>query len=96
MFFASIFSYAHRERLCEAAYRSTRRNLLARQAVLVPVLARHGIRLNLERLSDTRQSIAGAINNARPLPTRRRGVRQATRDLAHTLDHLQAWLAAAT
>lgn len=25
-----------------------------------------------------------------------RGVRQATRDLAHTLDHLEAWLAAAS
>ena len=96
MFFANIFSYAHREQLCEAAYRSTRRNLLARQALLVPLLARHGIRLNLERLSDTRRSIAGTLNDPRPLLPRRRGVRQATRDLAHTLDHLEAWLTAAS
>jgi hypothetical protein len=96
MFFANIFSYAHREQLCAAAYRSTRRNLLSRQAVLVPVLARHGIRLNLDCLGDTRRSIAGALNDARPLPTGRRGVRQTARDLAYTLDHLEAWLAAAS
>jgi NTE family protein len=96
MFFANIFSYAHREQLCEAAYRSTRRNLLARQALLAPLLARHGVRLNLERLGDARRSIAGALNDPRPLLARPRGVRQATRDLAHTLDHLEAWLAAAS
>jgi len=95
MFFANIFSYAHREQLCEAAYRSTRRNLLARQALLAPLLAKHGVRLNLERLDDGRRSIADALNDPRPLQARPRGVRQATRDLAHTLDHLEAWLAAA-
>jgi hypothetical protein len=46
-----------------------------------------------DRLSDTRRSIGGATD-PRPLPTPRRGVRQATRDLAHTLAHLEAWLAA--
>jgi hypothetical protein len=96
MFFANIFSYAHREQLCEAAYRSTRRNLLARQALLAPLLARHGVRLNLERLDDALRSIAGALNDPRPLLARPRGIRQATRDLAHTLDHLEAWLAAAS
>jgi predicted acylesterase/phospholipase RssA len=96
MFFANIFSYAHREKLCEAAYQSTRRNLRARQAALAPLLARHGVGLNLDRLDDTRRSITGALTDPRPLSSERRGVRQASRDLAHTLDHLEAWLATAS
>ncbi len=96
MFFANIFSYAHREKLCEAAYRGTRRTLLARQATLSPLLARHGVRLNVERLSETGRPIANALTDPRPLLTRPRGVRHSARDLAHTLDHLEAWLAAAS
>jgi NTE family protein len=96
MFFANIFSYANREKLCEAAYRSTRRSLLAREAVLTPLLTRHGVRLNLDCLNDARRSIAGALTDPRPLLTQPRGVRQAARDLAHTLDHLETWLAAAS
>jgi hypothetical protein len=52
--------------------------------------------LNFECLDDARRSIAGALNDPRPLLARRRGVRQAARDLAHTLDHLETWLAAAS
>jgi hypothetical protein len=66
------------------------------QALLAPLLARDGVRLNLERLENARRSIAGALNDPRPLLARPRGVRQATRGLAHTLDHLEAWLAAAS
>jgi hypothetical protein len=96
MFFASIFSYAHRAKLCAAAYRSTRQRLLARQDTLAPLLARHGVRLNVDRLSDTRRSIGGALTDPRPLVMAPRSVRQTARDLAHTLDHLEAWLAAAS
>ena len=56
MFFASIFSYARRKDLCEAAYRKTRQGLLARRALLEPLLARDGIRLKLEVLSDSERS----------------------------------------
>ncbi len=45
MFFASIFSYAQRKRLCAAAYRKTRQNLAERTATLLPQLAQHGITL---------------------------------------------------
>lgn len=96
MFFTNILSYAHRERLCEAAYRGTRRTLLARQATLSPLLARHRVRLNLERLGDGRRSIGDALTDPRPLLPPPRGVRQSARDLAHTLAHLEAWLAAAS
>lgn len=89
-----IFRCAHPGQPCEPAHRSTRRNLLARQEVLAPVRASHGIRLNVEGPSGKRRSIAAALNDPRPLLTRRRGVRQATRDLAHNVDYPETWLAA--
>ena len=95
MFFASIFSYARRKDLCEAAYRKTRQGLLARRALLEPLLARHGIRLKHEVLLDSQRSIGAALIDTRPLKARKPGVRQAARDLSHTLDQLEAWLVAA-
>ena len=95
MFFASIFSYARRKDLCEAAYRKTRQSLFARHAVLEPLLARHGIGLKLEVLSDSQRSIGTALIDTRPLKARKPGVQQTARDLSHTLDQLDAWLVAA-
>ena len=95
MFFASIFSYARRKDLCEAAYRKTRQSLFARRAVLEPLLARHGIGLKLEVLSDSQRSIGTALIDTRPLKARKPGVQQTARDLSHTLDQLEAWLVAA-
>lgn len=94
MFFASIFSYAHRKRLCEAAYRTTRHSLLARRAVLGPMLGKYGIRLDLEKLRDSTRSIAAALNDPRPLMIGTSAVRRAALDLSHTLDHLERWLVA--
>jgi NTE family protein len=95
MFFASIFSYAHRKRLCEAAYRNTRQSLLARRVSLGPMLARHGIRLDLAKLRDETRSLEGALNDPRPLMIGAPAVRRAALDLSHTLDHLERWLATA-
>ncbi len=52
MFFVNVFSYADRERLCEHAYQYTRTDLRARAADLAPVLARHGLSLDLAVLAD--------------------------------------------
>ena len=94
MFFANIFSYAQRKHLCAAAYTKTRQKLLLRAPLLQPVLARHGIGLREERLHDATRKITDALSDPRPLYTDdSRGVRQATRDLQHTLDQLQHWLA---
>ncbi len=93
MFFANIFSYAHRKHLCEAAFRKTRQSLLVRRATLAPVLARRGIHLNLARLVDAHRTLHSALDDPRPLFPRATGVRQATRDLSRTLDHLERWLA---
>ena len=94
MFFASIFSYAHRKKLCEAAYRSTRRSLLARRTALEPLFRKYGMRLHVAKLRDGTRAIDAALNDPRPLMAGNPGVRRTARDLSHTLDHLERWLAA--
>jgi NTE family protein len=96
MFFANIFSYGQRKRLCALAFDKTRRNLLARADALAPALHRHGIALRLDRLHDAERDVTAALNDPRPLHAQPRGnVRRTTRDLQHTLGHLERWLARA-
>ncbi|MGA8031967.1 MAG: patatin-like phospholipase family protein, partial [Casimicrobiaceae bacterium] len=45
MFFAKIFSYAQRRKLCALAFESTRSYLREQAPRLAPLLARHGLRL---------------------------------------------------
>jgi NTE family protein len=98
IFFASIFSYSQRKRLCSGAYQKTRQNLIERAKVLGPQLAKHGIALRADRLADPARSVSDALSDARPLhvgQARMKPVRQTARDLAHTLDQLERWLARA-
>jgi predicted acylesterase/phospholipase RssA len=95
MFFANIFSYRQRRRLCAQAFNKTRRNLQARAAELAPIFARHGIEFRLDRLHDSHRHITDAICDPRPLhadhaagPT----VVRTARDLRRTLDVLERWL----
>ena len=92
MFFANIFSYAQRARLCETAYRNTRARLLAQSESLEAMLRRHGIRLHLERLTDHKRPIHAAIDDPRPVFVEPPSVRSAARALERTLDSLAAWL----
>ena len=98
MFFASIFSYAQRKRLCAAAYQKTRQALAERADALASQFARHGVTLRTDRLADSSRTIVDALTDPRPLNVgqgRKGSVRRTTRDLAYTLDHLERWLAAA-
>jgi predicted acylesterase/phospholipase RssA len=94
MFFASIFSYAQRKRLCAAAFRKTRQNLVARAEALAPLLARHGIALRRDRLADRERTVLDALADPRPLHAQPGDdVRRTTRDLAYALTLLERWLA---
>lgn len=95
MFFANIFSYGQRKRLCALAFEKTRRNLLLRADALAPVLRRHGIALRDDRLRDASRDVTDALNDPRPLHAHRGDVRRTARDLRHTLGHLERWLAGA-
>ncbi len=54
MFFTNIFGFSERRAVCEHAYRSTRAYLLKHYAGIAPVLARHGVALRRDVLTDER------------------------------------------
>ncbi len=96
MFFANIFSYRQRRKLCALAFERTRRNLATRATALGPMLWHHGISLRMDRLGDGDRDVTAALSDPRPLHARPAGdVRRTKRDLAHTLGHLERWLARA-
>jgi len=57
LFFRNIFTFAARREVCEIAYAATRRDLLARQKELAPVLKRHGLTLKLDVLEDESRDV---------------------------------------
>jgi predicted acylesterase/phospholipase RssA len=59
IFFANVFSYSNRKRLCEHAYQYTRQDLLKRAPELAPLLLRHGVKLNLDVLRDESRTLTG-------------------------------------
>jgi hypothetical protein len=83
---ANPFSYGQRRRLAEHAYQHTRRWLREQAPVLAPVLARHGIGLDLAALADERVLIA---------PTAPRRLGAALERLHGVLDDLEGALHAA-
>jgi len=87
MFFANMFSYGERSRLCEHAYQSTRADLYRRRHELAPVLRRHGLELNLAVLKDHRRTL---IANRRGEPRVPAAATIGALDAA--LDELQHWL----
>ena len=88
MFFVNIFSFSNRWRVCEHAYQSTRRDLLARRSELEPIFARHGIRLRVDVLEDaTRRFNSSLVGTADTKPTT-----SLTQRLQNTLDRLQTWV----
>ena len=95
MFFANIFSYTHRAQICEMAFDSTRERLYLHRHTLAPVLARHGVRLDLAAL-ERKQSIAQALDDPRPLFLGSPSVKTAARALSRTLDALERSLALRT
>ena len=59
LFFSNIFSFSNRRQVCEHAYASTRRHLLARADALDPVLERYGMRLRRDVLADESRTLFG-------------------------------------
>jgi predicted acylesterase/phospholipase RssA len=87
MFFANMFSYSDRRRLCEHAYQKTREELRRRAAELDPVLARHGVSLDRAALADESRVLSRRVR--RPQRKQAEGLTQATAQLGHALDTLE-------
>ncbi|MEL7449052.1 MAG: patatin-like phospholipase family protein [Pseudomonadota bacterium] len=92
MFFANVFSYSRRRRVCEHAYQTTRRDLLVRAKHLKPVLARHGIKLRMDVLEDPHRNFESGLHV--PTDVRRRGryKNRMTNRLSETLDSIEEML----
>jgi predicted acylesterase/phospholipase RssA len=82
MFFTNVFSFAHRKRLAEHAYQSTRNDLRRHRSALAPLLERHGLALRNEILDDPQRSLMSGLDIKPP----RRS--QATSRLHRALDDL--------
>lgn len=61
IFFTNIFSYANRKTLCEHAYQTTRRDLLARSDELNRVLETRGMSLRKDLLNDKHRTLDESI-----------------------------------
>lgn len=87
MFHAGTFSYAARKQMANHAFQQTRRMLRVKQSSLQASLARHGLCLDVQRLHEPRQLIAG-------LPNSPHSPADALMHRAHeALDGLAHWLA---
>jgi predicted acylesterase/phospholipase RssA len=85
MFFTNIFSYASRRRLAEHAYQKTREELRKRREELEPILARHGIELDLDGMTQPDRHLVDVRRT-------RRGAAASAQRLSNTLDDLERWL----
>ena len=94
LFFSNLFSFTNRFHVVEYGYSSTRAFLLREADRLEPVLARHGLSLDLEVLRDRTRHLTPGITPSLRAPARRsRGPRQALERLDTALDRLGGVLA---
>ena len=68
MFFTNIFSFSERRAVCEHAYQSTRRFLLAHYDEVAPMFARHGVKLSRRVLLEKRDLWEGVGHSRTPRP----------------------------
>lgn len=94
-FFSNIFSFSSRRAVCEHAFEVTRQSLLARKDELIPVLAKHGLGLDLDFLQDSELDVWKSVGPSEPRAGKHRndGIPAPdptlTRDLASALDRLE-------
>lgn len=96
LFFSNIFSFQNRRDVCEHAYQATRRHLRTRTDDIAPLLARHGLRLNQDILTDESRSLYEDVLPAHPeRPPTESGEASTTdvlREADQVLDRLDAML----
>ena len=88
MFFTNVFSFANRKKVCEHAYRSTRRKLWRNRNRIAPILERHGLKLRTDELEDKDRDLWESVE----LNVRRR--RHATSHIKERLDKALAQIEA--
>lgn len=92
MFYSNIFSYSNRKRLAEHAYQRTRSQLFERRHELAPLLARHGVGLRLDVLTDPDRNLVSAAHHRNRMKLV--ALSHATDALGECLDDLERWVRA--
>lgn len=92
MFFAEVFSFTHRRQVCEHAYQTTRAELLSRQDNLKPLLARYGITLRTDVLTDRLRHFDSHLHIPPEVTRMARLQHPLTNQLSDALDQLEEWL----
>jgi NTE family protein len=93
VFYTNVFSYADRNRVCEYAYQRTRKDLWRRREELAPILAKHGVKLNLEVLADENRRLDVSLRPKGVLAQRQTKLREAAAELKDSVLELERWLA---
>lgn len=84
MFFTNVFSFANRKKVCEHAYRSTRRKLWRNRKRMAPILERHGLILRADELEDENRDLWESVEL---------NVRRRRRSASHIKERLDKALA---
>ena len=90
MFLANTFSYRQRRELAEHAYQTTRQMLRSRKTTLSAKLARQGVSLDLEALSDTRRHLVAKRPAATRMGCAIAALEEVMEDLSHACTRLPA------
>ncbi len=89
MFFSNIFSFSSRREVCEFAYQSMRRNILARRDEIGVVLKKHGLSFSEEFLSNKERTLYTPPTNGNGYKTGKR-LKDALAELSSIVDKLEA------
>jgi predicted acylesterase/phospholipase RssA len=66
LFFTNLFSYSHRRRVAELAWRVVRADLRHHAESVAPLLARHGLALHQDRLAKADRSLEDSLREHPP------------------------------
>ncbi|MCX7544294.1 patatin-like phospholipase family protein [Marinicella gelatinilytica] len=66
LFNSNLFSYSHRDELCDYAYQVTRKHLQQQQQELIPILNRHGLHFDSHKLNAKHRCLQDYITNSQP------------------------------
>jgi predicted acylesterase/phospholipase RssA len=67
LFTSNLFSYSHRDELCAYAYQVTRQHLKNQQQQLTPILKRHGLQFDLQKLTVQQRNLDDYMSQAQPI-----------------------------
>ncbi|KAA3638978.1 MAG: patatin-like phospholipase family protein [Proteobacteria bacterium] len=85
LFASNLFSYSHRDELCDYAYQVTRQHLQKQQKQITPILKRHGLRLDLRKLKIKQRCLHDYMTDTQPVYGWRERLDESLTELEHNI-----------